>query len=90
MNKLAMAALFLAAASGAVQAGGTASATMEVSFVIRAACSVQADGAAAPRVECSQGTGYQLLRQVPPAADAAAVEQASSAVQAGDTWQVVF
>lgn len=89
MNKLAMAALLLASACGVAQAGGAASAAMEISFVIRPACSVQADGGAAPRVECSQGTGYQLLRGGVPAA-AAADAAPMATVQAGDTWQVVF
>jgi hypothetical protein len=90
MNKLAMAALLLAGACGAAQAGGSASATMEVSFVVRAACSVQAGpSAASPQVECSQGTGYQLVRQPAPAA-ASAQPAPSSASQSGDTWQVVF
>lgn len=91
MKNLTMAVLLLASTCAA-QAGGSASATMEVSFVIRAACSVQAVGSdAAPRVECSQGTAYQLVRQAAPAAsNDDAARQPSSAAQAGDAWQVVF
>lgn len=82
MKNTAMAALLLASTC-AVQAGGPASATLEVRFVIRAACSIQADAAAgAPRVACSQGTGYQLRRQDTP--------DARTAGQAGGAWQVVF
>lgn len=88
MKKLALGAFLLAAACAAAQAGGSASATMEMSFVIRAACSVQAEGAAAPQVECTQGTGYQLVRRGEPAALTA--QQPSSAAQVGEVWQVVF
>ncbi len=90
MNKLTMAALLLASACGAAQAG-SATATMEVSFVIRAACTVQAD-ASAPQVACSQGTGYQVVRQqsAPAATPAATAQAPSSSAQSGDVWQVVF
>lgn len=82
MNKLAMAALLLASTCAA-QAGGSASATMELRLLIRAACSIQADGAAdTPRVACSQGTAYQLRRQD--------VRATPDAGPAGATWQIVF
>lgn len=89
MNKLTMAALLLASACGAAKAG-SATATMEVSFVIRAACTVQAD-AGSPQVACSQGTGYQVVRQQSaPAATTAAAQAPSSSAQSGEVWQVVF
>lgn len=87
MNKLATAALLLASACGVVQAGGSSSATMEVTFVIRAACTVQAD-AGAPQVACSQGTGYQVVR--PQAAPAPAVQASAVSAQSGEAWQIIF
>jgi len=93
MKRLALAALLFTSVCGAAQASGSASATMEVSFVIRAACVVQAAGAAAqaaPQVECSQGTGYQVVRAQAAAASSAQTTQPSSAAQAGDAWQIVF
>ncbi len=91
MKRLTMAALLLAGLCGAAQAGGTASASFDVSFVIRAACTVQADGKT-PQVACSQGTGYQVVRpqEAAPAANAPAAQAPSSATRAGDTWQIVF
>ncbi len=90
MKKLTLAALLLASVSLA-QASGSASTTMEVSFVIRAACSVQTEANGAPRVECSKGTGYQLVGQsAPESKDTPPDRQPSSATQAGDTWQVIF
>lgn len=83
MKKWTMAALLLASTVGAAQAGGSASATMDVTFVIRTACIVQADGSA-PQVDCSKGTGYQIVR--PEAVTAAP----SSASRSGDAWQIVF
>jgi hypothetical protein len=47
---------------------GTASARMEVSFVIHAACTVDAPGAAAPHVSCSDASLYRVA----PAANKAA------------------
>ncbi|QOY92693.1 hypothetical protein IM543_13855 [Massilia sp. UMI-21] len=84
MKQLVLAALLLAGNS-AVHAGGSASATMEMSFVIRAACSVQATPSA-PQVACTEGTVYQVRREAP-AADSQTTPQA---VLAGDHWQVVF
>jgi len=82
MKKSVMAVLLLASAFGTAQAGGSASTSFDVTFVIRAACVVQFD-ASAPQVECSKGTGYQVLR---PAKDQAP----SNAAQVGDAWQIVF
>ena len=86
MKKSVMAALLLASAFGTAQAGGSASASFDVSFVIRAACTVQLD-ASAPLVECSKGTGYQVVR---PVKDEAVTQAPSSAAQVGDAWQIVF
>lgn len=91
MKKLALAALLLSTVCGAAQASGSASATIEVSFVIRAACVVQADAGAAqaaPQVDCSQGTGYQVVRSAPATSETS--QAPSSAGQAGDAWQIVF
>ncbi len=89
MKRFMMAVLLLAGACGAAQAGGSASASFDVSFVIRAACIVQADGNA-PQVECSQGTGYQVVRAPAAAKDAPAAQAPSNATRSGDTWQIVF
>jgi len=91
MKRFMMAVLLLAGATGAAQAGGSANASFDVSFVIRAACTVQADGNA-PTVACSQGTGYQVVRPQAPAAakDAPAAQAPSNATRSGDTWQIVF
>ncbi len=93
MNRLTMAALLLAGACGGAQAGGQANASMEVSFVIRAACTVQAvQPDAAPQVACSQGVGYQVARQ--PAQDRQQATQAPGApleaARTGDTWHIIF
>lgn len=95
MKRLALAALLFTSVCGTAHASGSASATMEVSFVIRAACVVQAAGTAAqaaPQVECSQGTGYQVVRAQAAAVSASSAQtsQPSSAAQAGDAWQIVF
>lgn len=90
MKRLGMAALLLPISAVAL-AGGNARTTMEVSFVIRAACSVQADANGVPQVACSQGTGYQLVRQIGAAArDAAPAQERARAARVGDAWQVVF
>ncbi len=87
MNRLAMAACVLAGLCATAQAGETASATMEVSFVVRAACSVQAQSAASPQVACTEGTGYRLLRQPAEAVDAAPGVRTA---QTAEVWQVMF
>ena len=86
MKKSVMAVLLLASAFGTAQAGGSASTSFDVTFVIRAACTVQLD-ASAPQVECSKGTGYQVVR---PAKDQVVSQAPSSAAQVGDAWQIVF
>ena len=94
MKKLMMAAVFLASACSA-QAAGSATASFDISFVVSAACTVQADSAAGPAatpsVACSQGTGYQLVRQpVEEAAGPGAAAAPSHTAIGAETWQIVF
>lgn len=73
----------LAGSAGA--AGSVAGAAMQVSFVVQEACTVQADGAAAPHVSCA----YQAPVQVTSQAQAAAPSQTLAASD-GQGWQIYF
>jgi len=71
-------------------AAASASATMEVSFVVKESCTVQLqDGArdTAPTVACGHDSPYQVSAQVPSRVPAAN----QPGVQAdGQAWQITF
>jgi hypothetical protein len=90
MNKVALGALLLSIfgfANPALAAGNAVATTMQVSFVIQEACTVNvADGSrAAPAVSCVHQAPVQV------SAAASATQAAPSQTVAGaDGWQIYF
>jgi hypothetical protein len=98
MKKIGLGALLLSVfglANTAFAAGHAVSASMQVSFVVQEACTVQApDGAkAAPTVACAHAVPVQVAPAA--AAASAAGDLAAAAAQTvagadGRTWQITF
>jgi len=59
--------------------GGTAASTMQVSFTVLASCTVDAQGAMAPAVQCAQADSYIVAQQAAPLR-----------IAAGAGWSVYF
>jgi len=89
MKRIVLGAMLLSALNLAGSAAAAnASASMEVSFVIKESCTVQVqDGArnAAPTVACGHESPYQVSNQPQAAAPSEASVQAD-----GRTWQITF
>lgn len=88
MKKIVLGTLLLSIFSvngSAIAAGRVASTAMQVSFVVQEACTVRAEGAAAPHVSCA----YQAPVQVSSQATATAPLQTVAASD-GQGWQIYF
>ena len=97
MKKIVLGALLLSVftlADSALAAGNAVATTMQVSFVIQEACTVQvADGSkAAPAVSCAHESPVQVSPAAAATQLAASQTLASQAVAGSDgkSWQIYF